>query len=46
MRLELLASDIPKLFPFLETVLQDGGRKLYGIEGEASTTEKELSKLH
>ncbi len=38
MRLELLASDIPKLFPFLETVLQDGGRKLYGIEGEVSTS--------
>jgi len=34
MRLELLTSDIPQLFTFLESVIQDGGRKLYGIEGE------------
>lgn len=33
MRLELLTADIPKLQPFLETVLQDGGKKLYAIEG-------------
>ncbi len=33
MRLELLTADVPKIQPFLETVLQDGGRKLYGIEG-------------
>lgn len=36
MRLELLTSDIPKLFPFLETLLQDGGKKLYSIEGEVT----------
>ena len=36
MRLELLTSDIPKLFPFLETLLQDGGKKLYAIEGEVT----------
>ena len=36
MRLELLTSDIPKLFPFLETLLQDGGKKLYGIEGNVT----------
>ena len=33
MRLELLTSDIPLLFPFLETILQDGGEKLYGVNG-------------
>lgn len=33
MRLELLTADIPKIRPFLETVLQDGGKKLYAIEG-------------
>ncbi len=33
MRLELLTSDIPNLFSFLSDVIQDGGRKLYGIEG-------------
>ncbi len=38
MRLELLTSDIPKLFPFLETLLQDGGRKLYSIEGSVKTS--------
>ncbi len=38
MRLELLTSDIPKLFPFLETLLQDGGRKLYSIEGTVKTS--------
>ena len=36
MRLELLTSDIPKLFPFLETLLQDGGKKLYAIEGNVT----------
>ncbi len=34
MRLELLSMDVPKIQPFLETVLQDGGKKLYSIEGE------------
>lgn len=38
MRLELLTSDIPKLFPFLETLLQDGGKKLYAIEGNVTTS--------
>ena len=33
MRLELLTSDIPQLYPFLETLLQDGGKKLYSMEG-------------
>ncbi len=33
MRLELLTADVPKIFPFLETVLQDGGKKLYSIDG-------------
>lgn len=33
MRLELLTADVPKIRPFLETVLQDGGKKLYTIEG-------------
>ncbi|MBA2405684.1 MAG: hypothetical protein H0V66_12985, partial [Bdellovibrionales bacterium] len=36
MRLELLTSDIPLLFPFLDTVLKDGGKKLYAIDGEVS----------
>lgn len=34
MRVELFSTDIPKLFPFLETIIQDGGRRLYSIEGE------------
>ena len=33
MRLELLTSDIPQLYPFLETLLQDGGKKLYSMDG-------------
>ncbi len=37
MRLELLTADIQKLFPFLETVLQDGGSKLYSIDGIVQT---------
>lgn len=36
MRLELLTADVPKLQPFLETVLQDGGKKLYAIDGIVS----------
>lgn len=38
MRLELLTSDIAKLFPFLETLLQDGGKKLYAIDGHVTTS--------
>ncbi|MGE3608069.1 MAG: hypothetical protein AB7I27_00680 [Bacteriovoracaceae bacterium] len=37
MRLELLTSDIPLFFPFLENVLQDGGAKLYSIDGAIKT---------
>lgn len=37
MRLELLTADIEKVFPFLETVIQDGGKKLYGIDGEVKS---------
>lgn len=34
MRLELLTADVSKIQPFLETVYQDGGKKLYAIDGE------------
>lgn len=37
MRLELLTADISRLFPFLETVLQDGGKRLYSIGGDTKT---------
>jgi hypothetical protein len=37
MRLELLTADVQTLFPFLETVLQDGGKKNYSIEGIVKT---------
>lgn len=37
MRLELLTADVPKIQPFLETVLQDGGKKLYAIDGVVTT---------
>lgn len=37
MRLELIAADVPGLFPFLETVLQDGGKRLYSIDGDIKT---------
>ena len=36
MRIETLTCDIPKLFPFLETILQDGGKKLNAVEGEVT----------
>lgn len=36
MNTELLTADVPSLFPYLETVLQDGGRKAYAIEGEVT----------
>jgi hypothetical protein len=36
MRLELLTADVPKIQPFLETIFQDGGKKLYAIEGDVS----------
>ncbi|MCM2348591.1 MAG: hypothetical protein NDI69_01135 [Bacteriovoracaceae bacterium] len=34
MRLDLFTMDVPKIQPFLETVLQDGGRKLYNCRGK------------
>ena len=37
MRIELLTEDVPKIFPFLESVLQDGGKKLYSIDGTVDT---------
>ncbi len=37
MRLELLTADVSKIQPFLETVLQDGGKKLYAIDGVVTT---------
>lgn len=37
MRLDFLTADISGLFPFLETVLQDGGKRLYSIEGDVKT---------
>ena len=36
MKIELLTADIPKLFPFLETVIMDGGRKAYDITGSVT----------
>lgn len=33
MKLELLTADVPMLFPFLESVLQDGGKKHYDVHG-------------
>lgn len=37
MRPELITADIPLLFPFLETILQDGGKKTYSLEGNIGT---------
>lgn len=37
MRLDFLTADISGLFPFMETVLQDGGKRLYSIEGDIKT---------
>lgn len=37
MRLELLTNDIANIFPYLENVLQDGGKKLYSIEGSVQS---------
>jgi hypothetical protein len=37
MRTDFLIDDIPNLRPYLETVIQDGGRKLYALEGEVKT---------
>jgi hypothetical protein len=37
MRLELLTDDVLKILPFLETVLQDGGKKLYSIDGSVQS---------
>ncbi len=33
MRTDLLTADVPKIQPFLETILQDGGRAAFGIDG-------------
>ena len=37
MRLDFLTADISGLFSFLETVLQDGGKRLYSIDGDIKT---------
>jgi hypothetical protein len=37
MRLDFLTADVSGLFGFLETVLQDGGKRLYSIEGDIKT---------
>ncbi len=37
MRLDFLTADVSGLFPFLETVLQDGGKRLYSIDGDIKT---------
>lgn len=37
MRLEILTAEVPGLFSFLETVLQDGGKRLYSIDGDIRT---------
>ncbi len=34
MRLDLLTADVPEIFPFLETILQDGGKKSFAISGD------------
>jgi hypothetical protein len=34
MRLDLITADVARIQPFLETVFQDGGKKLYAIDGE------------
>ena len=43
MRLDLLTADVPKLQPFLETILQDGGKKLYSIDGVVSSIQQYIS---
>ncbi|HXH76094.1 MAG TPA: hypothetical protein VNJ08_14075 [Bacteriovoracaceae bacterium] len=37
MNTAILTNDVPSLFPFMETVLQDGGRKHYTIDGTVTT---------
>lgn len=37
MRPDLFTADVPQIFPFLETILQDGGKKQYSLEGEIGT---------
>ncbi len=37
MRLDFLTADVSGLFSFLETVLQDGGKRLNSIDGEIKT---------
>jgi hypothetical protein len=34
---ELMTTEIPNLFPYLETILQDGGKKHYSCEEEVNT---------
>lgn len=36
MKSDLFSIDVPNLFPFLDTVLQEGGAHTYGIEGTAN----------
>lgn len=44
MNLELLSADVPNLFPFLEKILQDGGKKHFDVSGTI-TTIKNLNGL-
>lgn len=37
MRLELLTEEVNELLPFLERIFQDGGKKLYAIDGSVET---------
>ena len=34
MNLDLFATDVQRVFPFLDSILQDGGKKAHGIEDE------------
>lgn len=34
MKLDLFTTDVPKIQPLLENLLQDGGRKAFGLEGQ------------
>lgn len=36
MKLDLFTADVPELFSFLETVIQDGGKRHYDIQGSVS----------
>lgn len=37
MNIEFFTADVPALFPFLESAIQDGGRKHFAIEGVITT---------